>query len=200
MPMLVHVAVVGLTVLLVLQQLRSIHTADAFVTSSTAPRRTGRAGGLAHKQELLRLPPLQQSQPPSILDDLGFSSSSSSSSSLKMMMVDEIHMSSSSMIMAVAEPWVQPAIFILDPFFNLMSLAMLARVVISWYPEVNATQWWIQAVILPTEGLLRSVRNIVPPAFGVDITPVFWLAIFTFLHEILLGQQGLLIMKLKYGM
>jgi YggT family protein len=196
MTMLVHVAVVGLTALVL--QLRSIHTADAFVTSSTAPRRTGHGGGLAHKQELL-LPPLQrQSLSPSILDARGFSSSSSLS--LKMMMVDETHISSSSMIMAAAEPWVQPAIFILDPFFNLMSLAMLARVVISWYPEVNTTQWWIQAVILPTEGLLRSVRNIVPPAFGVDITPVFWLAIFTFLHEILLGQQGLLIMKLKYGM
>ena len=38
------------------------------------------------------------------------------------------------MMMAAAnaetEPWVQPAIWFLDPFLNLMSLAMLARVVI----------------------------------------------------------------------
>jgi YggT family protein len=110
----------------------------------------------------------------------------------------------SMMLMAAeTEPWVQPAILFLDPFLNLMSLAMLARVVISWYPnESNNTSssWWIKAAMIPTEGLLQSVRGFVPPAFGVDITPVFWLAIFTFLHEILLGQQGLLIMKLKYGM
>lgn len=51
----------------------------------------------------------------------------------------------------------------------------------------------------PTESLLRSIRNVVPPAFGVDITPIVWLGIFTFVHEILLGQQGLLTMKIKYG-
>jgi len=54
-------------------------------------------------------------------------------------------------------------------------------------------------VAVPTQGLLRAVRDLIPPAFGVDITPIFWLAIFTFIHEILLGQQGLLTLKLKYG-
>ena len=57
---------------------------------------------------------------------------------------------------------------------------------------------WI-LVAWPTESLLRSIRNVVPPAFGVDITPIVWLGIFTFVHEILLGQQGLLTMKIKYG-
>lgn len=80
-----------------------------------------------------------------------------------------------------------------------MSLLMLIRVVISWYPEVDRTEWWVKASIRSTEGLLRAVKGFVPPAFGVDITPVFWVAVFTFVHEILLGQQGLLVMKLKYG-
>jgi YggT family protein len=57
---------------------------------------------------------------------------------------------------------------------------------------------WI-LVAWPTEFLLRLIRNAVPPAFGVDITPIVWLGIFTFVHEILLGQQGLLTMKIKYG-
>ena len=75
----------------------------------------------------------------------------------------------------------------------------LCRVVLSWYPEnnINEMPWLI--VTVPTQGLLRAVRDLVPPAFGVDITPIFWLAIFTFIHEILLGQQGLLTLKLKYG-
>jgi YggT family protein len=106
---------------------------------------------------------------------------------------------SNSLLLAETEAWVQPAAFVLDPFLNVMSFAMLARVVLSWYPEQKATSFpWI-LVVFPTEPLLRVVKGVVPPAFGVDITPVFWLAIFTFVHEILLGQQGLLTMKIKYG-
>ncbi len=52
---------------------------------------------------------------------------------------------------------------------------------------------------VPTEPLLRAIKGLVPPAFGVDITPIVWLGFFTFVNEILLGQQGLLTMKLKYG-
>jgi YggT family protein len=108
--------------------------------------------------------------------------------------------STGTVLLAETEAWVQPAQLVLDPFLNLMSLAMLARVVLSWYPETKITEFpWI-VIVLPTEPLLRVVKGVVPPAFGVDITPVFWLAIFTFVHEILLGQQGLLTMKIKYGM
>jgi YggT family protein len=32
-----------------------------------------------------------------------------------------------------------------------------------------------------------------------DITPVIWLELFFFMNEIFLGQQGLLTMKMKYG-
>jgi YggT family protein len=106
---------------------------------------------------------------------------------------------SSTVLLGETEAWVQPAQLVLDPFLNLMSFAMLARVVLSWYPETKLTDFpWI-ALVIPTEPLLRIVKGVVPPAFGVDITPVFWLAIFTFVHEILLGQQGLLTMKIKYG-
>ena len=97
------------------------------------------------------------------------------------------------------EPWVQPAQLVLDTFLNIMSLAMLARVVLSWYPEVKITTMPWLILTVATEPLLRAVKGFVPPAFGVDITPVFWVAVFTFVHEILLGQQGLLTLKIKYG-
>ncbi|CAJ1942426.1 unnamed protein product [Cylindrotheca closterium] len=106
---------------------------------------------------------------------------------------------SSGMLLAETEAWVQPTALLLGPFLNFLSFAMLCRVVASWYPETNLNKVpWI-FVAWPTEPLLRLVKGVVPPAFGVDITPVFWLAIFTFLNEILLGQQGLLVMKMKYG-
>lgn len=76
---------------------------------------------------------------------------------------------------------------------------MLARVVLSWYPNTKVSDFpWI-LVSAPTEPLLRAIKGVVPPAFGVDITPIVWLGFFTFVNEILLGQQGLLTMKLKYG-
>ena len=105
----------------------------------------------------------------------------------------------STFLLAATEAWVQPAIYFLDPSLNLMSFAMLARVVLSWYPDTQVKDLPWSLVVIPTEPFLKMVKGVVPPAFGVDITPVFWLAIFTFIHEILLGQQGLLTMKLKYG-
>jgi YggT family protein len=100
---------------------------------------------------------------------------------------------------AATEAWVQPTADFLGPFLNFLSFAMLARVVLSWYPNTKVSDFpWI-IVAVPTEPLLRAIKGLVPPAFGVDITPIVWLGFFTFVNEILLGQQGLLTMKLKYG-
>ena len=106
---------------------------------------------------------------------------------------------SSSLQLSETQAWVQPAASFLDPFLNFLSFAMLARVVLSWYPETKISDMPWALVAFLTEPLLRAVKGVIPPAFGVDITPVFWLGIFTFIHEILLGQQGLLTMKIKYG-
>jgi YggT family protein len=38
------------------------------------------------------------------------------------------------------------------------------------------------------------LRKLVQPIGGVDITPIILVAIFSFIREILLGQQGLLTM------
>jgi len=103
------------------------------------------------------------------------------------------------MVATETEPWVQPLANVLGPFLNIFSFAMLCRVVISWYPKANLNEAPYNIVVWPTEPLLRIIRGSVPPAFGVDITPIVWLAIFTFFNEILVGQQGLLTMKLKYG-
>lgn len=80
-----------------------------------------------------------------------------------------------------------------------MFILQLCRVVISWYPNSNLKEFPYNLVVWPTEPLLRAIRGTVPPAFGVDITPIVWLGIFTFFSEILIGQQGLLTMKIKYG-
>lgn len=47
-------------------------------------------------------------------------------------------------------------------------------------------------VAWPTEPILKQTRAIIPPAFGVDISPIVWVMICSLVHEILLGQQGIL--------
>lgn len=145
--------------------------------------------------------------PQASVRSLASASASSTNSPLHMMdtaMVDSIMLASSSatassIVISETEPWVQPLANVLGPFLNIFSFAMLCRVVISWYPTTNLNELPYSIAVWPTEPLLKAIRGSIPPAFGVDITPIVWLGIFTFFNEILLGQQGLLTMKIKYG-
>lgn len=103
------------------------------------------------------------------------------------------------MLLSETEAWVQPVSDFLGPTLSILSFFMLCRVVISWYPTTKVNEFPFNVVVWPTEPLLVITRNAVPPAFGVDISPIVWFGVFTFLNEILLGQQGLLTIKLKYG-
>ena len=95
--------------------------------------------------------------------------------------------------------WVAPVSSALDPFLFFIQFIMLLRVIISWYPEtdVNAMPWRI--VTWPTEPILSVTRAVVPPSFGVDISPIVWIALASFSRELLLGQQGVLILMMQKG-
>lgn len=84
--------------------------------------------------------------------------------------------------------------WILGPFFGLMVLLFIFRIVLTWYPQVDSNRFPFNLVVLPTEPFLVPLRKLVPPLGGVDITPVIWVGIFSLLRELLLGQQGLLTM------
>ena len=47
-------------------------------------------------------------------------------------------------------------------------------------------------VSIPTTSILNYTKKIIPPIGGVDIGPVVWIGIISFLREILVGQQGLI--------
>ena len=84
------------------------------------------------------------------------------------------------------------ATWIIGPVLSLYTLLFLFRIILTWYPEVelNKLPWGL--VAWPTEPFLIPVRKFVPPIGGVDISPVIWVGIVSFLREILVGQQGLL--------
>ena len=76
----------------------------------------------------------------------------------------------------------------------LMTVLFIFRIILTWYPQVEMAKMPWRLVALPTEPLLVPLRKLIPPLGGVDITPVLWVGICTFLREILIGQQGLLTM------
>jgi YggT family protein len=85
-------------------------------------------------------------------------------------------------------------IWILGPLLGLMTFLFIFRIILTWYPQVNLNRLPFNLIAWPTEPFLISLRKLVPPIGGVDITPIIWVGIFSLLREILLGQQGLITM------
>jgi YggT family protein len=83
--------------------------------------------------------------------------------------------------------------------FFIMTLLFIFRIVLTWYPNVNLSEFPYKLAYLPTEPFLVPTRKIIPPLGGIDITPIVWLGIFTLLREILLGQQGLITLAIRHN-
>jgi YggT family protein len=86
---------------------------------------------------------------------------------------------------------------LIDTFVNIMSIFFLARTVISWYPKTDLKAFPYNIAVWPTEPFLAPAREILPPAFGVDVSSIAWLMVLSFIREILTGQQGILTIMTK---
>jgi YggT family protein len=75
-----------------------------------------------------------------------------------------------------------------------MTFLFIVRIVLTWYPQVEATKFPFSLAVLPTELFLGPTRRLIPPIGGVDISPIIWVGVVSLIREILLGQQGLLTM------
>jgi YggT family protein len=80
---------------------------------------------------------------------------------------------------------------------GLYILLFIVRIVLTWYPQVEANKFPFNVAIVPTEPALALTRKIIPPIGGVDITPIIWVGIISLLREVLLGQQGLIVILSK---
>jgi YggT family protein len=91
------------------------------------------------------------------------------------------------------------ASIILGILFFIMTILFIFRIILTWYPNVNLTQFPYKLAYIPTEPFLLFTRKLIPPLGGIDITPIVWLGIFTLLREILLGQQGLITLAIRHN-
>ena len=62
----------------------------------------------------------------------------------------------------------------------------------TWYPKINGGNGFWLIVTLPTNQILNITKKIIPPVGGVDVSPVIWIGIISFIRELLVGQQGLI--------
>lgn len=86
------------------------------------------------------------------------------------------------------------AIAFLGPFLSIFGFLFIARIVMSWYPKLPVGKFPFVIAYAPTEPLLIPARKLIPPLGGVDVTPVVLFGLISFLNEILVGRQGLLVL------
>ena len=109
-------------------------------------------------------------------------------------------------LLSVVEPafagdvsWVAPTKLVLGPLLSIGTIFFLLRVVLSWFPSYNLDEPPWSIVAIPTEPFLKPTRKVIPPVAGVDISPIVWVSILSFISEILTGPQGLLSIIAKQG-
>lgn len=85
----------------------------------------------------------------------------------------------------------------LSLLLGLLILLFIVRIVLTWYPQVDAQKFPFNLAVIPTEPILKLTRAVVPPIGGVDISPIIWVGLMSLLREVLLGQQGLITMSLN---
>jgi YggT family protein len=80
------------------------------------------------------------------------------------------------------------------PVLSAFGFLFILRIVMSWYPRLPVTEFPYVVAYAPTEPFLAVTRRVIPPLGGVDVTPVVWFGLVSFLSEILVGPQGLLVL------
>lgn len=85
------------------------------------------------------------------------------------------------------------------PVFTVLTMLMIVRIVMTWYPEIDGKKFPWSLAYEPTEPLLSGTRKVIPPLSGVDISPIVWVGLISFANEIFLGPQGLLSMVERQG-
>ena len=75
---------------------------------------------------------------------------------------------------------------------SFLTIVFLIRLILTWYPKIDLSKGLWLFISIPSSFILNLTRKIIPPIGGVDVGPVIWIGVISFLREILVGQQGLI--------
>jgi YggT family protein len=73
-----------------------------------------------------------------------------------------------------------------DLFFYLLSLAILARVLLSWV-RVNPYHPAVEFLYRITEPILAPLRRVIPPVGMVDISPIIAMLLLQIIQQVLVA-------------
>ena len=77
-------------------------------------------------------------------------------------------------------------------FLSYLTIVFLIRLILTWYPKIDLSKGLWLLISIPSNSILNLTRKLIPPIGGVDVGPVIWIGVVSFLREILVGQQGLI--------
>jgi len=75
---------------------------------------------------------------------------------------------------------------------SYLTIVFLIRLILTWYPKFDLSKGLWLLVAIPSNSILNLTRKVIPPIGGVDVGPVIWIGVISFIREILVGQQGLI--------
>ena len=75
---------------------------------------------------------------------------------------------------------------------SFLTIVFLIRLILTWYPKIDLSNGFWLLISIPSNSILNLTRKLIPPIGGVDIGPVIWIGVISFIREILVGQQGLI--------
>jgi YggT family protein len=76
---------------------------------------------------------------------------------------------------------------IISLLLQLFELALLARIILSWFPNVDRSNPIIQFLFDITEPVLRPIRDMLPPGGMFDFSPLIVFLIIQVLTTVLRG-------------
>ena len=74
---------------------------------------------------------------------------------------------------------------------SYLTIVFLVRLILTWYPKIDFNKGLWLFISIPSSSILNLTRKVIPPIGGVDVGPVIWIGVISFLREILVGQQGI---------
>ena len=77
-------------------------------------------------------------------------------------------------------------------FLSYLTIVFLIRLIVSWYPKIDLSKGLWLLISIPSSSILNLTKKFIPPIGGVDVGPVIWIGLISFVREILVGQQGLI--------
>ena len=75
---------------------------------------------------------------------------------------------------------------LIEAIGTVLYIAIFARVILSWFPQVAATNPLVQIVFTVTEPILRPIRRLLPRMGMFDLSPMIALILVAIIQRVLL--------------